>query len=48
LLDRLAAWQEEFDAYFHWETGWRSAEIRDRWARQAVELASDVRSELVR
>jgi hypothetical protein len=46
LLDRLAAWQEEFDGYFHWETGWRSTEIRDHWARQAGELTSDVRSEL--
>jgi hypothetical protein len=46
LLDRLAAWQQEFDANFHSESGWRSAEIRDRWASQAGELAADVRAEL--
>jgi hypothetical protein len=46
LLHRLAAWQEEFDTCYHWETGWRSAEARDRWAGQASELATDVRSEL--
>lgn len=46
LLDRLAAWQQEFDANFHWDKGWRSAEIRDRWASQAEELAADVRTEL--
>jgi hypothetical protein len=46
LLDRLAAWQREFDANFHWDTGWRSAAIRDHWASQAQELAADVRGEL--
>lgn len=25
LLDRLAAWQQEFDAYYHWDRGWESA-----------------------
>ena len=25
LLDRLAAWQQEFDDNDHYETGWRSA-----------------------
>lgn len=29
LLDRLAAWQQDFDANFHWDKGWRSAETRD-------------------
>lgn len=46
LLDRLAAWQKEFDDNFHWEGGWRSAEIRDRWASEAENLAWDVRAEL--
>jgi hypothetical protein len=46
LLDRLAAWQQEFDANFHWESGWRSAEIRDHWASEANDLAADVRAEL--
>jgi len=46
LLDRIVAWQEDFDANFHWEKGWRSAEARDGWASQAEELAADVRAEL--
>jgi hypothetical protein len=46
LLDRLAAWQQEFDDNFRWNTGWRSTEIRDRWAGQVTELAADVRAEL--
>ena len=46
LLDRLAAWQQDFDDNFHWDKGWRSAETRDRWARQAEELAASVRAEL--
>jgi hypothetical protein len=46
LLDRLAAWQQDFDANFHWDKGWRSAQTRDRWARQAEVLAADVRAEL--
>jgi hypothetical protein len=46
LLDRLAAWQRDFDDNFHWGRGWRSAEIRDRWASQAGKLAADVRAEL--
>jgi hypothetical protein len=46
LLDRLTAWQQEFDDSFHWQRGWRSTESRDRWAREAEELAADVRAEL--
>lgn len=46
LLDRLAAWQHDFDGNFHWESGWRSAEARDRWASQAKDLAADVRAAL--
>lgn len=46
LLDRLSAWQQEFDDNYHWDSGWRSAEIRDRWASEAGELAADVRAEL--
>jgi hypothetical protein len=47
LLDRLAAWQQEFDDNYHpWESGWRSAAIRDRWAHQAKNLATDVRAAL--
>jgi hypothetical protein len=46
LLDRLAAWQRDFDDNFDSEHGWRSTQVRDRWAGQAVELAEDVRVEL--
>jgi hypothetical protein len=47
LLDRLAAWQREFDDNYHpWESGWRSAAIRDHWAHQATDLAADVRAAL--
>lgn len=46
LLDRLAAWQQEFDAHHRWDRGWESDEIRDRWASQVEGLAADVRTEL--
>jgi hypothetical protein len=46
LLDRLAAWQQDFDTGFDRGTGWRSAELRDRWASQAENLAADVQAEL--
>jgi hypothetical protein len=46
LLDRLAAWQQEFDTHHRWDRGWESEEIRDRWAGQVEELAADVRAEL--
>jgi hypothetical protein len=48
LLDRLAARQREFDDNYHWDTGWRSAEIRDRWASKIKDLAEDVRAQLGR
>jgi len=46
LLDRLAAWQRDFDDNYHHQTGWRSAAIRDRWAHQAAGLAADVQAAL--
>src|SRR5215831_15851945 len=46
LLDRLAAWQQEFDDNYHYETGWRSAPARDRWADDAQGLATDLRAVL--
>ena len=46
LLDWLAAWQQDFDAGFHYNRGWRSEELRDRWASQADSLAADVQAEL--
>src|SRR5215472_2845419 len=46
LLDRLTAWQEEFDANFRHERGWRSAAVRDHWVHRANDLAAVVRAEL--
>ena len=46
LLDRLAAWQRDFDDNYHHQAGWRSAPIRDRWAHQAKDLAADLRAAL--
>lgn len=46
LLDRLAAWHRDFDDNYHYQTGWRSAMIRDRWADQAKNLATDVQAAL--
>jgi len=40
------AWQYEFDTHYHWDHGWESDEIGDRWASQAEDLAADVRAEL--
>jgi hypothetical protein len=33
-------------AYYHWDRGWDSDEIKDRWAGKAEALAADVRAEL--
>jgi hypothetical protein len=46
LLDRLAAWQQDFDDNYHYESGWRSAPARDRWADNAKGLATDLRAVL--
>ena len=46
LLDRLAAWQEDFENGFGYDFGWRSQQARDLWAGQARELEADVRAEL--
>jgi hypothetical protein len=46
LLDRLAAWQEDFENGFHYDTGWRSQQARNQWAAQAEELEAEVRAEL--
>ena len=44
LLDQLADWQEAFEAGFHYDTAWRSPQLRDEWARQARELEAAVRA----
>ena len=46
LLDRLAAWQQEFESSFHWEKGWRSERAQAQWASEAHELTADIRREL--
>lgn len=46
LLDRLAAWRQDFENNHHYGTGWRSAATRERWARDAKDLAADVQAAL--
>lgn len=46
LLDRLAAWQQEFDDNHDYRSGWRTAAARDRWARTGERLAAQVQAEL--
>jgi hypothetical protein len=46
LLDRLAAWQQDFDHNYHHDTGWRSDAARDRWAHDANDLAADMQTAL--
>jgi hypothetical protein len=48
LLDQLATWQEAFESGFHFDTGWRSRQLRDEWATQASELEAAIRAELGR
>ena len=39
------SWQEAFESGFHFDTGWRSRQLRDKWATQASELeAQSVRN----
>jgi hypothetical protein len=45
LLDRLAAWQRNFDRHCHWERGWNSREARDSWVGEGRDLADQVRAE---
>jgi hypothetical protein len=50
----LRAWQNLFETEFHWDSGWRTAEAEERYAREAValldrlcrELGGDVQVEL--
>lgn len=44
LIGRLEAWQSDFGNNFHYEQGWSSPEVRDRWAAEAVELEADLRA----
>jgi hypothetical protein len=46
LRRQLARWQNDFDASFHWETGWRSPVARERWAAEAVEVEAELRREV--
>jgi hypothetical protein len=46
VLDRLRAWQLQFDANFHWEHGWSSEKVRDEWADEGRRLETLVRTEL--
>jgi hypothetical protein len=46
LLAKLIRWQSEFDENFHYEKGWKSTEVRDRWAAEAVPLEAALRETL--
>jgi hypothetical protein len=43
LSERLGAWQSDFDPNFRVDKGWKSVEVRDRWAEQGVQLEADLR-----
>jgi hypothetical protein len=43
LLEKLVAWQADFDSNFGWQDGWHSEEARDRWAEVATVLESELR-----
>jgi hypothetical protein len=46
LLDQLADWQDEFDANYVSERGWKTVTSRDKWAREATRLEVALRSAL--
>ncbi len=46
LLDRLAAWQDRFDASYDYEHGWKSDEIEREWLAEGSVLLADLRNEL--
>lgn len=46
LTAKLIRWQREFDANYHHTKGWKSTEVRDRWAAEAVPLEAALREEL--
>ena len=45
LVAKLMAWQELFATNFG-QSGWRSEEVKDRWASQAVALEAELRDEV--
>jgi hypothetical protein len=45
LLDRLAAWQDRWDANYHYEHGWKSEEIQREWLEERTVLLADLRKE---
>ncbi len=46
LLDRLAQWQDDFNANFDASTGWSSSEARERWGELGARLAGELRRAL--
>jgi hypothetical protein len=46
LLDRLAQWQDDFDAHFDSFGGWKSNDARYRWSREALRLETELREAL--
>jgi hypothetical protein len=45
LAAKLMAWQDLFATNFG-QSGWRSEEVRDRWAHRAVALEAELRDEV--
>ena len=46
LLDRLAAWQDRFDANYDYECGWKSDGLEREWVAEGSVLLADLRNEL--
>lgn len=43
LIDRLRAWQRQFDDHFHYERGWDDADIATAWRFEREVLADALR-----
>jgi hypothetical protein len=46
LATDLRTWQNLFDCEFHWDSGWRTPEAENRYARAAPQLLHRLRQEL--
>jgi hypothetical protein len=46
LIERLLAWQSDFDGSFHPEREWLSHEAKERWATSSAELEAELREAL--
>jgi hypothetical protein len=44
LLNRLADWQDDFDANFDPLSGWKTSEARQKWAERSIELIAELQA----